>query len=331
MRFSFLLSTQGGSPLQVGLERGLAALGHTVDYFRDGQSKDFDVLIVFNQTAHRSDYIYPTFPDYEVPTAFVDAAEYGYYCYLPKRARAYANAFATSSMVHDLKSPREQPRLKNFLVGRSFPYFLMGYSKYVKYPENYYPLSYPLYLHSACHDRPNLENYLARPMPLFMAWGDNHPWRVGVTEALRAHPCKKEIILGRYDQWLEQPIYFGRLSGCRVSVASDGYGPFSFRTTEVLARTCLLMGPEHVVSSAPLLDLVHCVRFDIKHDGEEFVSTDAAEKLQCVLEDPEWAFRLYEAGYDHLMTKMTETATAQYFLDVLHAHDWSKPTPLEVR
>ncbi len=331
MKFSFFISTYGGSPLQVGLERGLNSLGHSVDYFHNGKDKNFDVLVIFNQCAHIISYAYPDFPAYDVPVAFVDAAEYGWTRRLPTNVRQYANAFATGSMAHDTKSVHEQTRIKHYLQGRSFPYFLREYSKYIDYPEHYHPIDYPLYALSHCSDRPSKVDYFGRLDGLFLSWGASHPWRLTITRDLRQHPKAEVLVIEENGTpRMEQSTYFNRMVKARCSASFDGYGTGSFRMTEVLVRTLLLMGPLSTRVPYPLVDGQTCVAYDLMVHGEECLGTNIKEKLDWVLDHPDEAFEIYAAGYEHCMTKLTETATAQYFLDVLGRHDWGRETKLEV-
>jgi hypothetical protein len=332
VKVAFLLSTLGGSPLQGGLERGLRSLGHSVEYFRDGMAKNFDVLVVFNQTAHTTSYAYPVFPTYDVPVAFVDSAEYGYFSRLPGIAHRYATAFAPGSMEHDTKSLHEQQRLRAFLTGRSFPYLLREHSKYVDYPAAYHPIDYPLYHESACAERPDRCAYFRRSNDFFLAWGASHPWRLAITTALRQSSPGSEIRVIGEDGWprMDQPTYFRKMRESRASASFDGYGSSSFRMTEVLVRCLLLQGPLAIRMRKPLVDGETCIAFRLTTQGEECLGTDVGMRLREAMADPGWSYRIHEAGYDHCMTHYTEAATAQYLVDTINAHDWSKPTPLTV-
>jgi len=333
LKIALYLSTLGGSPLQVGLFRGLQELGHEVTYFNPGNG--YDLVLIFNQTAHTREYIYPTFPDDSVPIAFVDCAEYGYYKRLPNIIRHYANAFAPGSMSHDTKDCGEQEKLRRFLQGKSFPYFLREHSKYIEFPSEYHPIDYPLYAFSVCHDRPDREEYLRREQDLFVSWGASHPWRMHITDALRGCHVKSEIRVlndqaGEQVPRMPQDEFFSRTRSAKASVSFDGYGSGSFRMTEVLVRTLLLQGPLSIRTRAPLEDGVTSVAYDVESDGEEFLGTDVCQKLHSALADPERSFGIYERGYDHCMTHLTERATAQYVLDTVAAHDWNRPTGLDL-
>jgi hypothetical protein len=333
VRIGILLSTMGGSPLQVGLTRGLMELGHEVYAYEPWIG--FDLVLVFNQCAHTTDYVYPEFPAAHVPIAFVDTAEYGYFKRLPGTIRDYANAFSPGSMTHDTKNAHEQTRLRQFLEGRSFPYFLREHSRYIEFPAEYHPIDYPLYALSVCNERPDREEYMRRDLELFVSWGASHPWRMHITEALRACNTKCEIRVlndqaGELVPRMPQGEYFQRTRGAKASVSFDGYGSGSFRMTEVLVRTLLLQGPLSIRTRAPLLDGVTCVSYDVQSDGEEFVGTNVGARLCEALADPDGSFGIYERGYDHCLTHLTERATAQYLLDVVHAHDWNKPTIIDV-
>src|SRR5262249_13346030 len=118
----------------------------------------------------------------------------------------------------------------------------------------------------------------------------------------------------------------GRTEAARCSVSFDGYGSGSFRITEVLCRTLLLQGPLSIRTRAPLVDGETCIMYDVQSDGEEYLGTNLIEKMQSVVDEPERAYRIYENAYNHCMTYLTEKATAQYVLDVVEKHDYSKPT-----
>lgn len=327
MRVAFLLSTKGGSPLEAGLRRGLAKLGHQVLDYHGGHS--YDLILVFNQCAHTIDYAYPAFPDHP-RIAFIDCAEYGYFKRLPEVVKDYSHAFAPGSLSHDTKNWREQDRLQRYLQGRSFPYFLREFSKYVDYPGNYHPIDYPLYLHSECHILPNRKEYLDRSLSLFCSWGASHPWRWDITKAMRCCMANSEILVLEENGTprMPQKQYFERTRAARTSVSFDGYGSSSFRLTEVLVRCLLLKGPLSIKMREPLVDGVHCIEYSVDNDGEKFVGTNICAKLREALADPERSYQIHEAGYHHCMTHYTEKATAQYVIDVVEHHDWSQPTKI---
>lgn len=331
MRIGILLSTLGGSPLQGGIERGLAQLGHHVETFRPHHS--YDLVCVFNQTAHATNYTYPQPPSSKVPIAFIDSAEFGVWSRLPDRVYNYANTFSPGALDHDTKNKNEQLKLKSFLEGKSFPYFIREFSKHVTFPAAYHPIDYPLYHHSVCHDRPNREEYLKRELELFVSWGASHPWRMQITQALRDCHTKCEISVLEQDGAVRMPQqrFFQRTRAAKTSVSFDGYGSGSFRMTEVLVRCLLLQGPLSIIRHAPLIDGVHCVEYRVETKGEEFISTDVCQVLRRSLADPESSYRIYEAGYHHCFTHYTEKATAQYVLDTVAKHDWSKATELDIK
>lgn len=328
MRIAFFLSSKGGSPLQIGLERGLSQLGHHVEEFRG--SRSYDLVLIFNQCAHTTDYAYPSFPSSQMPVAFIDTAEYGYFKRLPSTISRYWNTFAEGSMDHDTKNKGEQLRLKSFLDGRSFPYFIREFSKHVVFPASYHPIDYPLYHFSTCPNPPNREDYLKRDLDLFVRWGGSHPWRMNITEALRGchTKCEIDVLQDNVVHRMPQSEFFRRTRAAKCSVSFDGYGSGSFRMTEVLVRCLLLQGPLSIHTRAPLIDGVHCVYYDVSSDGEEFVSTDVCQKLRESLADPVKSYGIYEAGYHHCMAHLTEKATAEYVLSTVEKHDWSKPTSL---
>lgn len=313
MRIGFLISTKGGSPLQVGLERGLGELGHEVEDYQHGRG--YDLIILFNQTAHCVEYEYMAWPPPSIAVAFVDSAEYGYFKRLPGVVQEYWNAFAPGSMTHDTKNSWQQRRLREFLEGRSFPYFIREKSLYLDWPANYHPIDYPTYAFSVCDEPPNREEYLRRELDLFVSWGASHPWRLPITQALRDAHVKAEIHILEENGWARMPQfgpggYFARTHAAKCSVSFDGYGSGSFRMNEVLQRCLLLMGPLTIEMRAKPQDGVHCLYYDVVGDGENFVSTSVADVLRRALADPEEAYRMYEAGYYHANRELSEKATA---------------------
>lgn len=328
MRIAFFLSTLGGSPLQAGLCRGLQALGHWVEDYRPRGG--YDLIIAFQQSAHAPNYTWRAFPNEPTPIAFVDTAEFGYFTRLPDRARRYATSFTEDAINHDTKNRAEQIRLRDWLDGRSFPYFLREMHKQIDYPSSYHPIDYPLYHLSVCDERPNREEYLRRELELFCWWGISHPWRAHITEALRNAHRKAEIGDRWNDSNMAQGQYFERMRAAKCTVSYDGYGSGSFRMTEALCRTVLLQGPLAIRTRAPLIDGETCVAYSVQSDGEEFCGTDIAERLRWTLENPEEAYAIYERGFDHVHTHLTERATAAYLLETVERHDYSQPTPLTV-
>lgn len=330
MRIGIFLSTLGGSPLQGGIERGLSELGHHVEVFNPGLS--YDLVIVFNQTAHTLAYTYPQFPGKQVPIVFIDSSEYGYFKRLPSVIKDYANSFTHEAMHHDTKVYCEQSKLKSFLECRSFPYLIREFSKLIDYPANYHPIDYPLYCKSVEPVRPNRDRYIARQLELFCSWGASHPWRLDITDVLRNAHRTSEIGVIEQNGYVRMPqeYYFDRMKSAKCTVSYDGYGSGSFRMTEALVRTLLLQGPLSIKTRCPLVDKETCRTYDVVSDGEQFVSTDIADVILDALADPEGSYEIYERGYDHCVTHLSERATAQYVLDTVLAHDWTQETALEL-
>lgn len=331
MRIGFFVSNFGGSPLTVGLDRGLRNLGNDVDHPAK-PSERYDLLLVFNQCAHTTVYEYPQLPNHFGMMAFIDTAEYGYFKRMPSVAGQYLNAFSEGSMKHDTKNEVQQTRLRQMLEGRSFPYFLREFYKWIEFPIGYHPIDYPLYLHSECHEPPNRDEYLGREFELFVSWGASHPWRMKITEALRASKTKSQILVIEENGTprMPQAEYLARTRKAKCSVSFDGYGSSSFRLHEVLVRCLLLQGPLMIHRPAPLVNGVHCVEFGIESEDWTVKGTDVNEKLHAALADPEGSFRIHEAGFYHCFQNYTETATAQYVLSTIEKHDYSKPAKLDL-
>lgn len=306
----------------------MAALGHHVEAYRPGIG--YDLVLVHGQVAHRTDYVYPPFPVGNTPIAFVDFAEFGWQTRLPGNFQHYANCFTLAAMGHDTKNTGEQDRLRRCLAGRSFPYFLREMHRGIEYPASYHPIDYPLYHLSSDTTRPDREEYLRRSLELFCWWGHSHPWRANIEQALRDAHRTAEIGNRWSDADMPQSAYFERMRAAKCTVSFDGYGSGSFRMTEALCRTLLLQGPLSIVTRAPLIDGVTCRMYDVQSAGEEFCGTNAADVLREALEDAEGSYRIYEAGFDHVHTHLTERATAQYVLDVVSRHDWAVPTDLDL-
>lgn len=324
MKIGFYISTMGGNPLQVGLERGLKELGHEVTY---GQGQD--LTVIFNQCSHTRDYVYPEpFPTGKI--AFVDTAEYGFFTRLPDRAHKFQNLASEGSMKHDTKNEVEQRKLLAYLEGKHFPYFIREYVNFLPFPPEYHPIDYPLYMLTVCSQKPDKHEYLNRTVPLWTSWGLSHPWRKQIGDAAKTIAGVTVMENTDIPSRVPQFDYFDRIREAKCSMSFDGYGSSSFRLTEVVVRTVLLRGPLSIRQYAPLTDMVNCVDFQVEHDGETFVSTNIAEKIQWVLDNPGHAYEIYNAGYHHCMEFLTEKATAQYLLNTIEAHDYSKPTQLHL-
>jgi hypothetical protein len=330
MKVAFFLSSTGGSPLQVGLDRGLVSLGHQVEPWRsDG---GYDLIVAFSQSAH-CPYVYPEPPSCQTPLVFVDSSEYGWNTrFTTEQRRSFCNFFAAASLKHDTKVEVETLRLKRYLEGRSFPYFLREFYSDLTFPSCYHPIDYPLYAHSLCPARPSLDDYVRRQEDLFLSWGISHPWRRNLTDLLRAAPVRSTVLALEENGTprMPQAEMFARTHSARCSASFDGYGSSSFRLTEVIVRTLLLKGPLCIKLREDLTDGLNCVEYQVTGDGDTFVSSNIVERMLWALEDPERGFRIYEAGYHHCMSRWTETATAQYLLDTVARHDYSQPTQLDL-
>lgn len=345
MRIAIFESSTGSGPHVAQLTRGLQSLGHQCEHYQPGQG--YDLVFVHCQVAHRIDYEYPTFPDERIPMAFVDFAEYGPPSRFPDNQRRFANSMTPAAMNHDTKNAHEQGRLKSFLEGKSFPYFLREKFKSIDYPENYHPIDYPLYHLSEYHVRPNREEYLARQLDLFCWWGHSHPWRLEIEEALRNAHVKAEIG-NRWDNQtdghapnnLPQHYYFERMQAAKCCPSFDGYGSGSFRMTEALCRTLLLQGQLSIETRAPLIHGETCRMYHVGRNADAsdyhgddpngFAWTNIDLVMRAALAMPEDSFEIYERGFDHVHTHLSEKATAAYLLEVVERHDWGKVTPLEV-
>jgi len=333
MKIGFFLSSLGGSPLQVGLERGLVSLGHKVEYLIGQDIDPFDLVLFFNQSAHTCAYAYPDFPEtINKPFAFIDNAEYGFYARTPIRIMKFWNSFTPEAMGHDTKHLGQQLRLRDWLRGRSFPYFLREFFKCMRFPGCYHPIDYPLYLYSENPVLPNRQEFLDRSLDLFVSWGESHHWRKNLSAELRLAPVRSEIHILEENgfQRMPQDQYFARMAAAKCSVCFDGYGSSSFRINEVLARCLALVGPMAIHRAFPLVDGVHCIEYQIESDGNMgFLGSNIVQKLQDALDCPERSFKIFEAGYYHNIAHYSERATAEYLLDVIAKHDWTKPTPLD--
>lgn len=336
MLIGLYLSTAGGSPLQVGIERGLPKLGVNVEYFQPG--RPYDYVFVFNQCAHTTNYCYQHLHELAKynKLAFIDTAEFGWIHRRPQEANTYYSTFAEGAMGHDTKNRAQQQALFNHLKGKSFPYFLREYLKFFKYPAMYHPIDYPLYLMSECHEQPNREQYLKRDLELFVSWGASHPFRMNLTNILRNCHRKCEISVieervgNRVTPRMPQQHYFDRMRAAKMTVSYDGYGSSSFREMEAICRTMLLKGETSIIQRNALKSGVHCIEFQVtaNEDGSEFVSSNLGELLVEYLSKPEKCFEIYEAGYRHCMEHFTETKTAEYVLNVVRNHNYNEPTPL---
>ncbi len=326
----------GGSPLQVGLERGLNQIeGIRAEYFIPHRPYDYDLL--FNQCSHTTNYNYGNLSNLDnYKLAFIDTAEYGWTKRLPGVLDLYYSTFAAGAMQHDTKNPAQQQYLFNYLNGKSFPYLIREYLKKISYPSMYHPIDYPLYHLSEYRADPVREQYLERPLDLFISWGGSHPFRMNITQKLRNCPVKSEIYVieeitpnGKTPRML-QDQYFNKMLAAKASVSYDGYGSGSFRETEALCRTLLLKGETSIIQRDPLQSGVNCVEFKVttNEDGTEFLDSDVDSLLLYYLKDPEKCFEIYRKGFEHCMKYFTEKATAEYVLRIIKNHDWSKPTPL---
>jgi len=331
MRIGLYLSSLGGSPLEVGLRRGLQELGHEVgDHV---EHDNYDIVLAFNQSSHIKTYEFRPFPTNYERLAFIDTAEYGRFSRLPDVVHKFWNGFAEGSISHDTKNMDEQVKLHGMMKGRSFPYFIREYMKQLSYPSTYHPIDYPLYAHSKCNIAPNRFNFKHRSKDLYISWGVSHPLRRDISESLHNFSGGKVIRLVNDPgvPRLPHPEYFKNLENSICSISFDGYGSGSFRTTECLVRCLLFVGPSGMQTRMPLIDGETCISYDVvaDGDGDHFISTDILERMNETLKDKDRCFDIYENGFHHCMNHYTEKATSQYVLDVIDKHDYSVPTPID--
>lgn len=321
MRIGTYLSTAGGSPLQVGLERALKI--HEIQLHNH-----YDLVLIFNQCAHTTNYEYKNLEQVvkKYPKiAFIDTAEYGPTKRSPDVIKDYYSTFAPGAMTHDTKNHEQQKRLFNCLNGKSFPYFLREFHKSFNFPKSYHPIDYPLYKHSECHSKPDENEYLARELELFVSWGLSNETRVEITKQLREchRKCEihvlEEVTANGITPRMAQAKYFNRTKSAKVSVSYDGYGSSSFREMEILCRCMLLKGEMTIKQRDPLINGVHFIEYNL---------SNLKELLNYYLDNPKEAFQIYKRGYEHSFAHYTEEATADYILKTVAKHDWSKPTPL---
>lgn len=328
MRIGIFLSTLGGSPLQIGLERGLIELGHWAEPYNPGH--EYELVLVFNQSAHQPSYIYPAFPKPDQHIAFIDTAEYGYFKRLPGIAKQYQNLCSPGSLEHDTKNRFQQERLIAYLDGKSFPYFIREYFDFLPWPGGYHPIDYPLYALSVCQDPPSRDEYVKRAKDIFQSWGLSHPWRKQLTESMRGMGLNGDILTCEEHGRMPAPEYFRRMREAKCGVSFDGYGSSSFRVTELLVRSVLLRGPLNIKQYAAPAHGVQCVDYAVFNDGETFLGTNLPDKIAWVLSNQDAAYAIYERGYRHCMEYLTEKAYAAYVLRTVESHDYSLPTKIRL-
>lgn len=351
LQIGILTSSQGGSPLQDCIQRCLEKMGHKAEPYA-GPNAEYDLVFIFNQTAHRKDYEYPDFPKDSTPIAFVDTAEYGWWTHTDRQLAMYANAFTPDALQASTKNQFQQERLKRFLEGKSFPYFLHEMGLKNEYPSSYHPIDYPLYHHSVCKKEPNRDEYLRREQEIYVSWGASHPWRVNLSEdirkGMRENGIKGELRIleemqpdGTRTRRLPQMECFAKTEQALCSVSYDGFGVSAFRMVEVACRTALLMAPLPIRMREPLLNGVSCIHYNVRGDiiesdtpgaagSHTYLGSNIARTIQRVTINKEWAFGIYQRGYWHTMEKLSEEATVRYMLETAYAHNYNEPTPVDL-
>jgi len=317
--------------IEAKLWRGFHQIG--VEAERYLAYKKYDYVLLFNQTAHGQEYCYGTLDvleDYRF--AFIDCAEYGWFNRMrPNWQEEYYSAFAPGSLRNHTKNMTEQVFLLLFLQGKSFPYFLREFLVGFPYPPTYYPIDYPITVEPDMTP-PDREQYLARPVDLFLSWGISHPFRANLTEEVRQAGVRTDIniIQDPHGGRLPYDEYVGRMARAKATVSYDGYGISAFRESEALCRTLLFRGGVPTIQRCPLYSGVNCVEYKVidADNGSRFMSSDIGPLVRSYLQDPERCYEMYHRGYGHGMDYYTEAATARYILRTLANHDWNTPTPL---
>lgn len=331
MNIGFLSHPLGGSPLLLSLRRAFQGLGHNVVDFP--RNRKVDLVLVFNFASHQ-EFEYEDFPVVECPMAFIDSAEYGWWTHEKKYARWLYNAFAPAALMGGripgapevvLSSKgKQQFKLKKWLEGKSFPYFLREMYKDWNYPSCYHPIDYPLWVDSHCQKEPQLEEYLKRPLDFYVAWGNSHPYRAKLNELLAAQP-RSQVYSA--PPRIDQKFIFQQTEAAKSSISYHGYGHGSFRVMENSVRTLLFKCRTCIQEREPFVNGETCLEYDVWGSFEE-MGTDLGEKLDIVRKEPERAFGIYKAGREHCLKHLTEEATARYVLGEIEKHDFTQPTPL---
>ncbi len=307
---------------------GLLQLGHTVRLFDPTLS--FDYVLVFNTTAHINDYDYNNIaPVKNFKFAFIDCAEYGWKWHYKEYDKDFYNCAAPKSL--EMKNSN-QPSLLSFLQGKSFPYFLREMREDFSYPKMYHPIDYPFHrFNLSTVSPPNFEEYMSRPLDLYVNWGNSHPFRHEIIKILENIQCKKEIHICNK---INQKDYFNKIRTARIGISFDGYGYGSFREKEILSRALLFINKKNLIEYVPLETASNCVQYSAfyKIENGELIwkGCDIKDLLERYMQDWKHCYEIYKKGYDHCMQYYTEKAMAQYVLDILQHHDFTVQTPISL-
>lgn len=226
----------------------------------------------------------------------------------------------------DDKRPMHQP-LVDFLTrwtaaGRPLIYFRREYFRDFVYPVEVRPVNFvveptmPLF---------SKEQFLARPLDLICVWGETHPHRKIIADALREAACA-----GKFKAEIRSPVWngdAGRISGPkyrqfhelgRIFVTSDGHGLGGGREWELITTAMMLRKQSHMVIRDDWEPGVAMVEFGSPEDPRP---EEAVEQVRMLAEDPERAYAIYEAGW-HTAQQHTIQGAHRYFIRTLNEEGW---------
>lgn len=329
------------NPLFYNLIWGLRSLGHRCEVYKVRTRYDFvfvcNVSSPYHPERDGKNWIlkYPNLDVVQDKVVFVDPAEYGWWTHDPAYGIEYYNAFAPWS-IRSKGSAEGQIELLNFLRGKSFPYFIREKYKSIQYPDQYYPVDYPL---ANISKKPDKDEFMKRVYDLYLRWGGSHLFRPKIVEEINSITgFKIDAVQAKINQF----EYYTNTQNSRVSVVSDGYGSGSFRETEILANCVLFMREQCIDKHHPLTNGINFVEFKVNyemtkpdsifvHGYQIYKDCNIKELLLEYMSDWDRCYSIYEAGYNHCMKYYSQKEFANYVLEKIYNFDYLKSTPVEYK
>ncbi len=327
------------NPLFTRLILGLREMGHRCDKYEPGTR--YDYVFICNvagpySTKSTWELKYPYLDTIQDKIVFIDPAEYGWWTHDKIYATEYYNAFAPLSIV--AKGTAEgQLELLSFLRGKSFPYFVREKYKNILYPNQYYPIDYPLIVNPIVpNKKPNKDEYMKRTHDVYVRWGGSHIFRPRIIEKIKTITGFKIDVEHKKINPIE---YYHNTQDARISVVSDGYGSGSFRETEVLINCLLFMKEQCIEKHHPLTNGVNFVEFKVDYEmsaggtfskgSQLYKDCNIAELLQEYMSDWDKCYSVYASGFHHCVKYYSISEFAKYVFEGISKHNYLEPTPIE--
>lgn len=208
------------------------------------------------------------------------------------------------------------------VFGRKFVYLRREFFADYPYPEFVHPCSFKV---DVKPDLPSFEEWIARPFDVVCVWGETHPHRKVIADAVRDAAAR-----GLFKAEVRSPVYHGdqkRLPDhvafrdfhrCgRIFIESDGHGLGGGRMWELSTTLAMFRKRSHMVLRHDFIDGQSCVDFGTPNDP---CVDSMIAKLCDWIARPRDLYDLFRRAHGHAWAWHSGPAQAEYLEAVMHKH-----------